>query len=100
MLRAGGGMELLDATGIVLGAFRERGFEERVLPLESGDRVVLFSDGFSEAKLDDAGDSWAVDTISRLSRNRSTGLAGLLASAAPSNGKLADDVTVMDIRVM
>lgn len=100
LLRADGGTELIDATATVLGAFRERGFEERALSLESGDRVVLFSDGFAEAKLDEENDGWAVETICALGRKRQAGLAGALASATPSGGKLADDVTVMDIRVV
>lgn len=99
LVRAGGEYQLLEPTAMVLGAFREHGFEERNVPLESGDRLVLFSDGFSEAKLDDEKDSWAVETVCALSRNRLSGLAGALASAANSDGKPADDITIMDIRV-
>lgn len=107
LLRGDGEIELLDATATVLGAFRERGFEERKIPLERGDRLVLFSDGFSEARLDQdnpglnpESDGWALDVIRTLGRTRTAGLAGALASAATSTGKQADDITVMDVRLM
>ncbi len=104
LLRAQGNCELLDATATVLGAFKSRGFEEGRVSLAQGDRLVLFSDGFSEAKLDQETDSWAVDTICALARRYASfsmgGLAGALASAATSGGEQADDVTVMDIRAV
>ena len=98
LLRANGEFELLDATATVLGAFKDRGFEERSVALGAGDRLVLFSDGFSEAKIED--DDWATETILSMGRSRHSGLAGELASLAATGGKQADDITVMDIRVL
>jgi phosphoserine phosphatase RsbU/P len=107
LLREQGEVEFLDATATVLGAFRERGFEEGKVTLERGNRLVLFSDGFSEARTDQDssrtdpdGEGWAVETIRTLGRTRAGGLAGALASAATTNGKQADDITVMDVRVL
>ena len=100
LLRSNGEFELLDATATVLGAFKERGFEQGRASLAGGDRLVLFSDGFSEAAMDHESDEWAVEAIRSLGRTYSTGLAGALASAAISAGKQADDITVMDIRVV
>ena len=101
ILRGSGGVESMDATSIVLGAFRERGFEERVVSFEPGDRIVLFSDGFSEASLDQAGEEWALETIQSFGRKFGQGLAGALASeAAAAAPKQADDITVMDLRVL
>jgi phosphoserine phosphatase RsbU/P len=105
LLRANGDFELVEATATVLGAFKDRGFEERSVALGTGDRLVLFSDGFSEAQLDsmpeEASDRWAVETIrSRGGLHRNDGLAGALASLAASGGKQADDITVMDLRVL
>lgn len=109
LLRANGEVELLDATATILGAFRERGFEEHEMSLEPGDRLVLFSDGFSEAAMDqnyagskqeDTAAGWAVETVRMLARNRAQGLAGALASAATFGGEQADDITVMDVRVI
>lgn len=100
LLRQDGGCELLDATATVLGAFKSHGFEEGRAALGTGDRLVLFSDGFSEAKLDQETDSWAVDTICSLGRRQSKGLASALVSAATATGEQTDDVTVMDIRAV
>src|ERR1700685_25148 len=80
VLRSSGEFELLEATATVLGAFKERGFEEREVRMAPGDRVVLFSDGFSEAKMEEAGEDWAVETIRALGRQHTNGLAGVLAS--------------------
>ena len=97
VVRANGQFEMLEATATVLGAFQERGFEEQSVPMSSADRLVLFSDGFSEAKMEEAED-WAVQTVVKLSANRGAGLAGTLASKAAE--QQADDITVMDIRVL
>jgi len=92
----------VDATATVLGAFKDRGFEERSVTLGPGDRLVLFSDGFSEAKMDelpeDASEQWARKTITALAPSYEHGLAGALASAAASGEQQADDITVMDLR--
>ncbi len=97
LLRANGDFELLDASATLLGAFKDRGFEERSVAMSSGDRLVLFSDGFSEASMDE---QWAVDSILSLGRSQENGWAGALASMAASVGKQADDITVMDLRVL
>jgi phosphoserine phosphatase RsbU/P len=99
LVRADANFELLDSTATVLGAFKDRGFEERSVTLGSGDRLVLFSDGFSEADLEADGD-WALETIRSLSRSHQNGLADALASIAGSDGKQADDITIMDLRVL
>jgi len=103
-----GDFELLDATATVLGAFKDRGFEERSVALRPGDRLVLFSDGFSEAKIEEAkieeakieNENWALETIREIARSHKSGFAGALASAAASFEPQADDITVMDLRVL
>jgi phosphoserine phosphatase RsbU/P len=104
LVRATGEFELLDASATVLGAFKDRGFEERSVEMRAGDRVVLFSDGFSEAQMDamteEKSDRWAVETVLALAPSEHSGLADELASTAASGGKQADDITVMDIRVL
>jgi phosphoserine phosphatase RsbU/P len=104
LVRATGGFELLDASATVLGAFKDRGFEERSVEMHPGDRVVLFSDGFSEAQMDamteEKSDQWAVETVLSLAPPHASGLADALASTAAFGGKQADDITVMDIRVL
>jgi sigma-B regulation protein RsbU (phosphoserine phosphatase) len=104
LVRANADFELLDATATVLGAFKDRGFEERSVALGAGDRLVLFSDGFSEARMesmtDEASEAWAAETIRSLAKSHESGLAGALASTAASGGPQADDITVMDLRVL
>jgi phosphoserine phosphatase RsbU/P len=100
LVRADGAFQLLDATATVLGAFKDRGFDERSVALGASDRLVLFSDGFSEAKMDKANEDWGLETILSLSKSNESGLANALASEAASGGKQADDITVMDLRVL
>jgi len=102
LLRANGDFELLDSTATMLGAFKNHAFEERSVEVQPGDRLVLFSDGFSEAQLDidDSSDGWAVETILSLARCRARGLAGALASLVADGHSQRDDVTVMDVRML
>ncbi len=104
LLRKEGSFELLDASATVLGAFPSQSFRERTFPVSPGDRLVLFSDGFSEAQMDrlpeEQSAAWAVETILSLGRTVANGLAGVLASRAASAGPQADDITVMDVRVL
>lgn len=99
-----GSFELLASTATVLGAFPSQSFPERTLPVRSGDRLVLFSDGFSEAQVDrmpeEKSAAWAVETILSLGRSVTNGLAGILASRSASAGPPADDITGMDIRFL
>jgi sigma-B regulation protein RsbU (phosphoserine phosphatase) len=87
LLRAGGGVERLGANGVMLGAFENSVFEERSLEVAAGDRLVVFSDGVSEARESD--DAWVVECL-RVGAN-----AEGLAMAAAGSG---DDVTVLELR--
>ena len=98
LLRASGKPELLEPTSIVLGAFRGSTFDDRVIPFGPGDRLVAFSDGFSELELDGEDPNWASDRVQRMARMSVDGLAGALASLAVKTGQQKDDVTVLDIR--
>ncbi|MBN2369872.1 MAG: serine/threonine-protein phosphatase [Vicinamibacteria bacterium] len=49
ILRSGGTLERLGATGTALGLFADARFEEMVTPLEPGDRALLYTDGIVEA---------------------------------------------------
>jgi len=98
LVRANGNFETLDATATVLGAFKNRGFDERFVTLSPGDRLVLFSDGFSDVQEDS--DLCVSDTVVAEAKSHPTGLAQALAALAAPNGKQADDITVMDLRVV
>lgn len=98
LVRAGGTVQLLDPTGMILGAFEKPSIEERSLQLASGDRLVLYSDGFSEARDREEDDQWVIDSIRLLAASHPSGLAGALASAAGAIRRQPDDITVVDIR--
>jgi hypothetical protein len=53
-----------------------------------------------EVMTEEASADWAVETIRSLSKSHENGLADTLASTAASGGKQADDITVMDLRVL
>ncbi|MDE3197260.1 MAG: serine/threonine-protein phosphatase, partial [Acidobacteriota bacterium] len=94
LIRANGEIGRLDATGMVLGAFADAAFEERQLTMSEGDRLVLFSDGVSEARQDED-DSWVLDCLRMLTRAGSRVVAESLAMAAAIS---TDDVTVLDVK--
>jgi sigma-B regulation protein RsbU (phosphoserine phosphatase) len=103
LLQGEGEFQLLEPSATVLGAFQIASFEERALTLNSGDRLVLFSDGLAEAGMKEDGepaDDWPVESVRMLGRVHPSGLAGVLASTALSMGKQADDITVLTIRAL
>lgn len=104
LVRNNGAFELLESSATMLGAFRRLKLEERQIAMHPGDRLVLFSDGFSEAQAgasaDEDDERWTLETILPLARVRKAGLAGALASRAAQGGAQADDITVMDLRAI
>src|SRR5437764_15345575 len=63
LLRTDGEFEFLDSTATVLGAFNGSVFSERTVSLAQGDRLVLFSDGLSEARIDQPDEDWLIESI-------------------------------------
>ena len=64
-------------------------------------RVRLIYDfGRTMAVPEETIQDWVVGTIRSLARSHGNGLAGALASTAASGGPQADDITVMDLRVL
>ena len=50
LLRARGETLLLDAGGVVLGAYPDVGVREETVTLDPGDAIVLYTDGITEAR--------------------------------------------------
>jgi phosphoserine phosphatase RsbU/P len=95
LLHANGASELLEPTSTVLGAFDGPRFEESGVALAPGDRVVLFSDGFSEAGFGGENNpDWPAAEIRKQAGQHHQGLAGVLASTAAGMGEQTDDITV------
>jgi serine phosphatase RsbU (regulator of sigma subunit) len=101
---AGGRLQSLDRGGTVLGLFRDTPYEDAELALQIGDRLLLFTDGLSEA---------ANDLEEEFGEGR---LAALLATAEPAdaealkesvlrsvtefcNGDFRDDATLIVVQV-
>ena len=45
-----GGQELLSEGGMVAGVFPEAAYSDRCIPIHAGDRIVLYTDGITEAE--------------------------------------------------
>jgi phosphoserine phosphatase RsbU/P len=99
LLRANGQPEILESNSIAIGAFEASSFDEQIAWMGPNDRLVLFSDGVSEARVEHGEDDWVIDAICNLGGNSSQSLPNELAAAATSAGEQADDITVMELRV-
>jgi sigma-B regulation protein RsbU (phosphoserine phosphatase) len=104
LLRASGEVVRLTTGGTVLGVFPEAAFEEDTLPLMAGDRLVLFTDGITEAR-NPAGDEYEdARLIDALRRHRSLPAAQLQQRlfdevVAFAQGSLQDDATLIVLTV-
>jgi serine phosphatase RsbU (regulator of sigma subunit) len=102
LVRGSGEVERLDVGGSVLGRlFRDESYDEATVTLAAGDRVVLFTDGVSEARRagEDFGDERLIDVVRS---NRELGAEELQekiveAITAFTSGSFGDDVTLVVI---
>ncbi len=65
LLRSGGQLERLESSGRPLGLLPGGDYEERSLPVERGDTLLLFTDGLVEAE-SAAGEEFGVERLERL----------------------------------
>lgn len=98
--RIGGAYEPLPPTGIVLGAQHNRTFEERRIQLAPGEGVLLYTDGFSEAR-NRSGAFLETEGVIRLLQEQQETKpeqmtpALLAALRAYTGGKLRDDTALL-----
>ena len=99
-----GAASRLETGGTILGLFEKASYEQETLTLESGDTLVVFSDGISDAQ-NPAGEDYGEDRlIACLEDNRDAAPAAmretLLASvrAFASTATQSDDMTVLILR--
>jgi sigma-B regulation protein RsbU (phosphoserine phosphatase) len=104
VVRADGSVTRLTAGGMVMGVMPNPEFEEGEIGLAPGDRVVLFTDGMTEAE--DAGgepfdDERLVDAVvRRRCASASALVAGLFDDvAAFTGGAFQDDATVLALAI-
>jgi sigma-B regulation protein RsbU (phosphoserine phosphatase) len=104
LLRADGTVHRLDQGGPVLGMIQDARYQEAVVPLRAGDRLVLYTDGVVEAE----GRSGELGEMRLLAALR--GMRGLAATDAAravldravefaDGGPLQDDATVVIVDV-
>jgi len=107
MMRADGSRRTLEVGGTVIGMLEEMPFEEEAVQLETGDRLVIYTDGVTEAARADQemfGEERLIALLDRGPRDASAaqvvqrvleGVREFLGDAEPG-----DDVTVMALRVL
>jgi len=107
LLRANGARELLDKGGPMVGSFDGIPFEEAKVSLAPGDRIILYTDGLSEAmdaRQEMYGDERIADFAAALPADQSAresidaimaGISTFLDGEEPQ-----DDMTLMVLRVL
>jgi serine phosphatase RsbU (regulator of sigma subunit) len=102
--RQTGELETLSASGVLLGAFDDIQFENKEIELESGDFLVFFTDGVTEARNSD-GEFYGDERLEQVIKSRDWLSAGNLLEAIVENVDLfttgtppADDLTVVVMR--
>ena len=101
---SGGSVELLSSTRPVLGLILDAGFRSERLRLYPGDRLLLYTDGVTEA-INDAGEEFGADRLARLLEYLPNGSLpeqyGNIMNSVRSyaDGNFGDDATLMLISV-
>jgi sigma-B regulation protein RsbU (phosphoserine phosphatase) len=100
LMRADGTVERLSATATVLGVFSEWTSEEKSVHLKSGDTLVIFSDGVTEAGIESDAE-FGEDGLMAILRSHSGARAETLVNHIIDAvaGEKQDDVTVVALRV-
>ena len=99
-----GSIDWLEPSGAPVGLFPDAMWQERVIRLEPGDRVIAYTDGVTEAA-SPCGDEWGIDGLLESARDRGTEPANELvrsildAMDGFSGGVQTDDATVAVLRV-
>ena len=106
LLRADGRIEILHQGGLLLGVFTEPKLEEGMVVLAPGDRVILYTDGVTEARSPAGeffGEERLQDELRALSLDLSAEAIALslreTVRAFSQSDELEDDMTVVVLRV-
>jgi len=100
VVRATGEIVRLEVGGPVLGIFPERTYDDHTLPFNAGDRLLLFTDGVTEAlngNREEFGDGRLIDLV-RSGLDAETLLRSTLDTLLRfTNGLFHDDVTMLAV---
>jgi phosphoserine phosphatase RsbU/P len=100
LLRADGSVERLSSTATVLGVFSNWTSEEKVVDLKTGDTLVIFSDGVTEAGIESDTEFGDEGLLSVIRANRAVDAETLVNEIVDAvAGEKQDDVTVVAVRV-
>ena len=106
LLRAGGTVEWLSEGGLPLGVLEEATYEERPVPLATGDVLVLYTDGVTEAS-NDVEEQYGTERLEALVRRHAGGSSADMVEAIRSevdaftgDRHLNDDLTVVVARLV
>jgi phosphoserine phosphatase RsbU/P len=104
LIRANGKADLVDGSGALLGVFPEWKYEDSVVPLAAGDRLLLFTDGITEAERSSGEEFGEANLIKVARRGRELAPAELKSEVLVRvkefcNSKLADDATLIVVGV-
>lgn len=97
-----GGVLRIESTGLPLGMFHEVDFSATRLHMETGDMLLLYTDGLSEARCAD--EEYGVDRVTRVVRQASAKRPAELVAACLSDlqafvdGPSLDDLTLVSIQ--
>ena len=100
LVRADGSVERLAAGGAVLGVFPDGAYEQAQVTFQTGDRLVLYTDGITEAfnaAEEEFGEPRLVDLVVANRACSAPSLQARLASAVAdfSSGRFQDDATLI-----
>ena len=104
LARPDGRVERLQATGTVLGVFSDASYDQAALTLDPGDRLLLYTDGITEAR-DRHDEEFGEERLSALlAQNRHLDAAGLHAALMKEITQFAsagfqDDATLLVVEV-
>jgi phosphoserine phosphatase RsbU/P len=104
VIRADGTIEQLASGGAVLGVFPDALYEQAQVPLRSGDRIVLYTDGITEARSaqdEEFGDERLAALAVQERSCSAPALQARIAEAVASftGGRFQDDATVIVLAV-
>ena len=104
LVRASGRIERLTEGGMVLGVFPDNAYEQAELSIGSGDRLLFFTDGISEAR-DPGGEEYGEERIGLVAAEvRSQGVEAIKDAVLAdvnsfSNDQFEDDATLIVVGV-